>query len=429
MTSSKIFMLSLLGSSLVRTHFLKPSKPLTFPPPLTPSLHFLRHSSTTTTATSAAAVLDTSDFPPPPNSLGHPWPEWVLFVDRLKAKGYFSKNMESDEDGKEEKDLVFYTDANLLKNACLGFARDRFDLFKSLSALDIQTVVEKGCPSIARKVVNSSKRLRAHLRLDEGEVCGSCSLRESCDRSYVILTDNEASARTVDIIRILLLYALDPSVLSKGEISADRIIIETSARRLLSELIELSDTVPAPEITNTPSPLQTTKAPRKKNESRKFDGDDHSQNVEMKLGDWTCSRCNFMNFARNIRCLKCKGDGPKRIDNSMEMKKGDWNCPGCGFMNFASKSSCFRCRGARPPRQLEPGDCNYLNYRRNTSCKNCKCDRPSDGDTLSYEEPRPPGLLEFGEWVCPLCSYVNFRRNTTCRKCSCDRPSSGGSLS
>lgn len=39
-------------------------------------------------------------------------------------------------------------------------------------------------------------------------------------------------------------------------------------------------------------------------------------------------RCNFLNFARNRRCLKCNEDGPKRVwENDIEMKNGDWICP------------------------------------------------------------------------------------------------------
>ncbi|XP_062092075.1 uncharacterized protein LOC133797950 isoform X3 [Humulus lupulus] len=39
-------------------------------------------------------------------------------------------------------------------------------------------------------------------------------------------------------------------------------------------------------------------------------------------------RCNFTNFARNICCLKCKAEGPKKSGESdIEMKKGNWNCP------------------------------------------------------------------------------------------------------
>ncbi|XP_062092074.1 uncharacterized protein LOC133797950 isoform X2 [Humulus lupulus] len=40
------------------------------------------------------------------------------------------------------------------------------------------------------------------------------------------------------------------------------------------------------------------------------------------------TRCNFTNFARNICCLKCKAEGPKKSGESdIEMKKGNWNCP------------------------------------------------------------------------------------------------------
>lgn len=36
---------------------------------------------------------------------------------------------------------------------------------------DIQVVVGHGCPSLDRKVVNSGKRLRAHVGINEGNVC------------------------------------------------------------------------------------------------------------------------------------------------------------------------------------------------------------------------------------------------------------------
>jgi hypothetical protein len=42
-----------------------------------------------------------------------------------------------------------------------------------LSRWDIQVALRSGCPSIDRKVVNSGKRLRAHVGLDEGEVSKS----------------------------------------------------------------------------------------------------------------------------------------------------------------------------------------------------------------------------------------------------------------
>lgn len=40
-----------------------------------------------------------------------------------------------------------------------------------MSLKDVQVIVGHGCPSLDRKVVNSGKRLRAHVGIDEGNVC------------------------------------------------------------------------------------------------------------------------------------------------------------------------------------------------------------------------------------------------------------------
>lgn len=350
----------------------------------------------------------------------HPWPEWVAFIDGLKTKGYFIKPPPPAEEG--ESDDV-YTDMNQLKDACLSFARDRYDVFKSLSVEDIQTVVEGGCPNILRKAVNSGKRLRFYVKLDEGDVCGGCNLRGSCDRAYVVLNQSEAAARTVDIVRILMYYALDPLVISGEEKPPGRELIETSARKLLSKLLQLSETAVDPSL-----PMPAAKALQKKKTSISFMDDELSQTAEMKRGDWMCPKCNFLNFAKNIRCLECKEDGPRKVDtgdvvmkkgdwicsecnfmnfarnlrcikckaqgpkrldvDAVEMKKGDWNCPQCGFMNFASKRNCFRCQEIRPkqnPRDWDCPSCNFMNYGRNTECLKCKCERPKE-ETTDYEE-------------------------------------------
>lgn len=47
---------------------------------------------------------------------------------------------------------------------------------RNLSRKDIQVIAGSGCPSLDRKVVNSGKRLRAHVGLDEGTVCAQFSL-------------------------------------------------------------------------------------------------------------------------------------------------------------------------------------------------------------------------------------------------------------
>ncbi|KAE8720506.1 Glutathione S-transferase family protein isoform 1 [Hibiscus syriacus] len=111
-----------------------------------------------------------------------------------------------------------------------------------LSTDDIETVVGSGCSNLLWKPVNSAKRLRAHVQLDEGDVCSACNLRGSCDRAYVTLKEAEATARTVDIVRLLLSYALDPLVISEEGKLPGRERIDASARNPLSDLTKLSDT-------------------------------------------------------------------------------------------------------------------------------------------------------------------------------------------
>lgn len=46
-----------------------------------------------------------------------------------------------------------------------------FVTYRYLSKKDIKVIAGCGCPSIDRKVVNSGKRLRAYVGIDEGNVC------------------------------------------------------------------------------------------------------------------------------------------------------------------------------------------------------------------------------------------------------------------
>ncbi|KAJ0637883.1 hypothetical protein HanOQP8_Chr17g0679021 [Helianthus annuus] len=46
-----------------------------------------------------------------------------------------------------------------------------FFVFSCFMDRDIEMIAGSGCPSTDRKVVNSGKRLRAHLGIDEGNVC------------------------------------------------------------------------------------------------------------------------------------------------------------------------------------------------------------------------------------------------------------------
>lgn len=351
----------------------------------------------------------------------------MSFVDSLKARGYLAERSpprEGSEEvsvGKELGDVMegdgeLYKQLGLLKDPCLSFARDRYDIFKSLSLQHIQTVVEHGCPNLLRKAVNSGKRLRVYVRLDEGDVCSACNLRGSCDKAYVILKESDAAARTVDIVRILLFYATDPLVFSGGQKPPGRDLVESSARELLSQLVELSETPPDPEL-----PKPATKARPAEKRSIHFVEDNLSQDVEMKRGDWMCPKCNFLNFAKNIRCLKCKEDGPKQVDTSnVEIKQGDWICPECNFVNFSRNVHCLKCKTQGPKKvgddevEMKKGDwncpqCSFMNFASKRKCLRC-------------QGPRPKRKLNYGEWECPSCDYLNYRRNMSCLKCNHKRP-------
>lgn len=344
-------------------------------------------------------------------------------MDKLKSRGYLTEadaKIESEHvfSGAQSGDGDMYKDMRLLKDACLRFARDRYDLLKMLSLKDIETVVGSGCPNLLRKAVNSAKRLRAFARLDEGDVCGGCNLRGSCDRAYVMLKEHEADARTLDVVRMLLLYALDPLVFSEKK-SSGRELIDVSVRKLLSELIELSETPPKLE---RPSPAAKVSLQKSKASKQNTMGGGWSENDEMKRGDWICPKCNFLNFSKNSNCRKCREAGPKSVGpksvvgDQTEMKKGDWNCSECHFMNFARNIRCLKCRADGPKRvpmddtEMKKGDwvcpdCGFMNFSHNRKCLRCPT-------------PRPKRQLNPGEWECPSCDFVNFKRNTVCLKCN-----------
>jgi hypothetical protein len=78
------------------------------------------------------------------SSGSHPWPEWDKFLDKLWAKGYFERlgpvpspsAVEGGADGEAaaadnavaSADTYPFNNRNRVKNACLKFARDRYDL-------------------------------------------------------------------------------------------------------------------------------------------------------------------------------------------------------------------------------------------------------------------------------------------------------------
>ncbi|KAL9247484.1 hypothetical protein vseg_020912 [Gypsophila vaccaria] len=380
-----------MKTSALRLRYF-PTTPPPPPPPLLRSapshsltskpLHHTRLYAFFTTSASASA---SASAPTP-----HPWPEWVSFVDRLKSRGYFPHTARCAEDGE-----LVYREFGLLKDPCLAFARDRYDVFQSLPKDDIQNVVEVGCPKLVRKVINSAKRLRVYVGLEEKDVCEVCSLKGTCDRAYLKPNESE-SVRTVDVMRLLLFYALDPMVISGAVRPTSMEQAESSARRLMSMLMDLSEASASPT---------SVELPKKKEKIVNSTTTMQSEATEQWSGEWTCPKCSFLNFSRNVICRKCNEDGPKKQESAHVIpQKGDWNCPQCKFLNYAKNISCRQCNEDAPKKQerehIQPkkGDwhcpqCNFLNYSRNRQCRKCNEDAPEKRESGHVE-------LKTGDWNC-----------------------------
>lgn len=141
-------------------------------------------------------------------------------------------------------------------------------------------------------------------------------------------------ANTVDLMKFLLSYASNPFVSSEGNSLNKKELVESSVRNLFGELFKLSYSAPGP---NAFASVQNQMA------GRFGETKPPGQKIEMKRGDWVCPRCNFMNFARNVKCLECEEARPKR-----QLAGGEWECPQCDFYNYGRNMTCLRCDCKRP---------------------------------------------------------------------------------
>ncbi|KEH23549.1 zinc finger (Ran-binding) family protein [Medicago truncatula] len=152
----------------------------------------------------------------------------------------------------------------------------------------------------------------------------------------------------VDLMKFMLSYASSCLVSSEMNNLYNRNLVESSVRNLFGELFKLSYSTPGP---NSFDSVQN-QMPGGRFEHTMPPG----QNIEMKRGDWICPRCNFMNFARNMKCLECEEARPKR-----QLTGGEWECPQCDFHNYGRNVACLRCDCKRPG-QISLGSINTTSH-------------------------------------------------------------------
>ncbi|KAL1195507.1 Zinc finger protein VAR3 [Cardamine amara subsp. amara] len=251
-------------------------------------------------------------------SNNHQLPEWTELLQSLFEAGYFSDS--GSISGSEIEFFPGFPD-ELLRPAlaCLALARDRPELLEMLSRRDVEVVVENGKPFLFRTGPDSLKRMSLYLR------SGHQGIGKVVDMD---------KASTVDLMRLLLSYVVDVAS-SEGSKYHNQEIMESSVRSLLSQIAKMSFRIPESNVHGT---MQNQFSDRNGLTFGSF-----QKNIEMKRGDWICSRCSGMNFARNVKCFQCDEARPKR-----QLIGSEWECPQCDFYNYGRNVACLRCDCKRP---------------------------------------------------------------------------------
>ncbi|KAK4759028.1 hypothetical protein SAY87_020329 [Trapa incisa] len=247
-----------------------------------------------------------------PPGAQHQWPEWVDFLRNLHAGGYFRR--ESSAEDEYAAGFSLQEDFLSAARACFAFARDRPHLLTALRRNDVEIIVNNGTPFLFKSGDDSIRRMRLFLNGDEVEDSGK--------------------PRTIDLMRFILSYASNPLANDAANFSSQEPVV-SSVRNLISEFVKLSSIDFDIKFGN-PSQNQFSDTNDQSSRPRR-------QNFEMKRGDWICPRCNFMNFARNLKCLECEESRPKR-----QLLGGEWECPQCNFLNNGRNMACLRCDCKHP---------------------------------------------------------------------------------
>lgn len=119
--------------------------------------------------------------------------------------------------------------------------------------------------------------------------------------------------------------------------------LEEATRSLISDMVKFSkNEVDFDPLKRGPCVQRSTKSDCEFN-GRLQRSENNRDKVELKRGDWLCIRCNFLNYAKNTRCLQCHTNPPKR-----QLHPGEWECDSCNYINFRRNMVCLKCDHKRP---------------------------------------------------------------------------------
>ena len=164
--------------------------------------------------------------------------------------------------------------------------------------------------------------------------------------------------------------------------------------------------------------------------------------IEGQDGNWKCGVCAEINFASRTECHRCKspyataalntgGFGAGFGGTSMPMGNakfggapiegvgGNWRCTTCANVNFAKREHCNRCQASRPPIDHILAREQELEQERAVAA--------ASGATLQIGQLAgrkfaPPIAGVDGNWECLTCMSVNFASREQCHRCGATRP-------
>ncbi|KAJ9088313.1 Asparagine-rich protein (ARP protein) [Entomophthora muscae] len=112
--------------------------------------------------------------------------------------------------------------------------------------------------------------------------------------------------------------------------------------------------------------------------------------LEVRPGDWKCSKCCTHNFRSRIKCYGCSQHKPiSPIAKAFKYTRGDWVCKKCQIYNFTHRKSCISCGSA-------------VNEEGQTKVR--------------------AAVAALGNWDCISCNKSNFSWREICFKCQSPRP-------
>lgn len=158
--------------------------------------------------------------------------------------------------------------------------------------------------------------------------------------------------------------------------------------------------------------------------------------------DWTC--CGRSVFGSKARCGKCNRLNPAIGVNVPPKNAGDWSCAKCNDLQFASRTHCRKCNEPKPPAvaavlasavpapPLRPGDwlckvCNDVQFGSRNTCRKCNASKPvaddapeDDACLICMIRERNAALVHEGEAhtvACLECANDIVKAGGACPMC------------